>query len=87
MKWKYPEDAYVLCAMTVGKDLGGGHWEMTVDNRQSFLIEVPPRLPRRDALVTGHNAWLIMGHARFDRTLKKLVLVVEDIEPHYVTDK
>lgn len=87
VKWKYPENAYVLSDLTIGKDLGGGHWEITVDDRQSFVIEVPPSAPRRDLLVTGHNAWLIMGHARFDSKLRKLVLVVEDVESNYITEK
>ncbi|MDB4965093.1 MAG: hypothetical protein JWN44_782 [Myxococcales bacterium] len=87
VKWKYPDSAYVLSDLTIGKDLGGGHWEITVDNRQSFVIEVPSTLRRREAIVVGHNAWLIMGHARFDRAWKKLVLVVEDVEPHYITEK
>jgi hypothetical protein len=87
VRWKYPPGAYVLSDLTIGKDVGGGHWEIGVANNESFLIEVPPRLPRREVIQTGRNAWLIMGSPRFDRTLKKLVLQVVDVESRYVTDK
>lgn len=87
VKWKYPPGAFVLTNLTLGRDVGGGHWDIPVENNLSFLIEVPPALKHRDALVTGHNVWLIMGQPRFDKTLHKLVLVVEDIEPHYVVEK
>jgi hypothetical protein len=87
VKWKYPPESFVLSDLTVGKDVGGGHFEISVDQHQSFLIEVPPRLPRREVIQPGRNAWLIMGHPRFDRTLKKLVLQVEDVESRYITEK
>jgi hypothetical protein len=87
VKWKFPPEAWVLSNLTIGRDLGGGRWEITVDNKQSFIIEVPPNLPRRDVIKTGHNAWLIMGQARFDRALKKLVLEVADVEARYITEK
>ncbi len=87
VKWTYPEGAYVLSDLIVGKDLGGGRWEIPVDNDQSFVVEVPPRLPRRDVLQTGHNAWMILGHPRFDPALHKLVLVAEDLESRYVVEK
>jgi hypothetical protein len=37
--------------------------------------------------VPGRAAWVIMGHHRFDPTLKKLVLVAEDIEDRYLTER
>jgi hypothetical protein len=87
VKWKYPPEAFVLSNLTLGKDFGGGRWDIPVEQNLSFVIEVPPSSRNRDTLVTGHNAWLILGHPRFDKTLKKLVLVVEDIEPHYIVEK
>jgi hypothetical protein len=87
VKWKYPDGAFVLSDLTVGPDLGGGRWEIPVENRLSFIVEVPPSLPRREILQTGHNAWMILGHPRFDRALGKLVLVVEDLESRYIVDK
>ena len=87
VKWKYPEGSYVLSDLTVGQDLGGGRWDIPVENKLSFVVEVPPGLPRRDVMQTGHNAWMILGHPRFDRTLHKLVLVAEDIESRYVIEK
>jgi hypothetical protein len=85
--WKYPPDAYVLSDLTVGRALGGGRWDIPVDNGLSFVIEVPEALPRSETLVTGRNAWLILGHPRFDRALHKLVLQVEDVEPRYVLER
>jgi hypothetical protein len=87
VKWKYPEGAFVLSDLTVGQDLGGGRWDIPVENRLSFVVEVPPRLPRREVMQTGHNAWMILGHPRFDATLHKLVLVAEDLESRYVIEK
>ena len=87
VKWKYPAGAYVLSDLTLGRDLGGGRWEIPVEQGLSFYVEVPPTLPRREVLQPGHNAWLILGHPRFDRTLHKLVLQVEDIEARYVVEK
>ncbi len=87
VKWKYPEGSFVLSDLYVGKDLGGGHWDIPVENDLSFVVEVPPNLPRREILQTGHNAWMILGHPRFDRTLHKLVLVAEDLESRYVIEK
>ena len=87
VKWKYPEGAFVLSDLTVGQDLGGGRWDIPVENKLSFVVEVPPNLPRRDVMQTGHNAWMILGHPRFDRTLRKLVLVAEDLESRYVIEK
>lgn len=87
VKWKYPPEAYVLSDLTIGRDLGGGRWDIPVEQNLSFVIEAAPTLRNRDALVTGHNAWLILGQARFDKALKKLVLVVADIEPRYIVEK
>jgi hypothetical protein len=87
VKWKYPEGSYVLSDLTVGRDLGGGRWEIPVENKLSFVVEVPPNLPRREVMQTGRNAWMILGQPRFDRALKKLVLVAEDLESRYVLDK
>jgi hypothetical protein len=87
VKWKYPAGAFVLSDMTVGQDLGGGRWDIPVENKLSFVVEVPPGLPHKEVMQTGHNAWMILGHPRFDATLHKLVLVAEDLESRYVIDK
>ena len=87
VKWKFPEAGFVLSNLFVGKDLGGGRWDIPVENDLSFVVEVPPGLARRDVMITGHNAWMILGHPRFDRTLHKLVLVAEDLESRYVIEK
>ena len=87
VKWKFPEGGFVLSNLFVGKDLGGGRWDIPVENDLSFVVEVPPGLPRREVMQTGRNAWMILGHPRFDRTLHKLVLVAEDLESRYILDK
>ena len=87
VKWKYPEGSFVLSDLTIGQDLGGGRWDVPVENKLSFVVEVPPSLPRREVMQSGHNAWMILGHPRFDRTLHKLVLVAEDLESRYVIEK
>jgi hypothetical protein len=88
VKWKYPPEAFVLTDLTIRRDVGGGRWEVDTERRdETFLIEVPPRLPRREVIQPGRNAWLILGHPRFDSTLKKLVLQVEDVESRYITEK
>jgi len=89
VKWKFPEGGFVLTNLSVGKDLGGGRWDIPVHGNQdySFIVEVPARLPRREVMQTGHNAWMILGHPRFDATLHKLVLVAEDLESRYVQEK
>jgi hypothetical protein len=84
--WPHPPEAFVLASLPLGPSLGGGRWEIPVENKESFVVEVPPALARKEALVTGHDVWLILGNARFDRALKKLVLTVADIEPRYVAD-
>jgi len=89
VKWKFPEGGFVLTNLFVGKDLGGGRWEIPVDNNRdiSFVVEVPANLPRREVMQTGRNAWMILGQPRFDRTLHKLVLVAADLESRYVNEK
>ncbi len=84
VRWRYPEDAYVLAALDVVADLGGGRFEIDTLQDQTFILEVPPSLPRRELLVPGHHVWVIMGRPRFDPQLRKLVLTAEDLEPSYI---
>jgi hypothetical protein len=86
VKWKYPPGRYVLTNLELSGEIDG-RWEVSVEHGLSFLVEVPPSLPRREALVAGRNAWIILGEPRFDRALHKLVLVAFDVEPSYVTEK
>ncbi len=85
VRWKYP--GFVLCNIEIGKDLGGGHYEIEALQGLSWLLEVPPKLAHRDALVPGRTVWAILGQARFDPALKKLVLVAEDLEERYIVEK
>jgi hypothetical protein len=81
-EWEWPGQ-YVLANLEIGRDLGGGRYEITVD-RMAFDIEVPPTVGNRDLLVRGHKVWLILGDARLDAALGRLVLVAKDIEAAYV---
>jgi hypothetical protein len=81
-EWKW-SGQHVLANLEIGRELGGGHYEVAAD-REIFVIEVPPTVGNRDLLVQGHKVWLILGDARFDPALGRLVLVAKDIEAAYV---
>jgi hypothetical protein len=81
-EWKWPGQ-HVLANLEIGRDLGGGRYEVAAD-REIFVIEVPPSVGNRGQLVQGHKLWLILGDARFDAALGRLVLVAKDIEAAYV---
>ena len=86
VKWRYPPDAYVLSVISLGEDLGGGRWQVDVGQDLSIVVEVPKSLAHQDLLVPGHKVWAILGNARFDRSLRKLVLTAEDLEAHYIDE-
>jgi hypothetical protein len=85
VKWKYPDEAFILSVIEIGEDLGGGRYKIEVDKQRGmdWVLEVPPHLAHKELLIPGHYVWAIMGHHRFDKTLKKLVLVAEDLEDRY----
>ena len=84
VKWKLPEDRYVLYDLEVARDLGQGRFEIDEGQGLSWILEVPEGLERRELLVPGRTAWVIMGQPRFDPVLKKLVLRAADVEGHYL---
>jgi hypothetical protein len=86
VKWKYPDDEFVLSNIEIGEDLGGGHWKIDASQGLDWILEVPDKLKNRELLVPGHSLWTILGHHRFDKTLKKLVLVAEDLEDRYLAE-
>jgi len=88
VEWKFPDETFLLASLQVDKDAGNGRWEIGTNNRaESFLIEVPPSLKHANLLKSGKQLWFVLGHHRFDRALKKLVLVAEDIEERYIHEK
>jgi hypothetical protein len=87
VKWKYPPEEFVLSHVEIAADLGEGRFSVETNNDLSWVLEVPPSLPRRQLIAPGRALWVIMGRPRFDRGLKKLVLVAEDVEERYVTDR
>ena len=87
VRWKIPPDIYVLSNIEVVRDLGGGRYEIEALQDKTWVLEVPPPVKRREILVPGHRVWAIMGGAHFDRELKKLVLVAEDLEERYIPER
>jgi hypothetical protein len=87
IRWKIPPNVYVLSNVEVVRDLGGGRYEIEALQDKTWVLEVPPAVKRREILVPGHLVWAIMGQARFDRELKKLVLVAEDLEERYIPER
>ena len=86
VKWKYPPDSFVLANIEIGDDLGGGRWRIDASQGLDWVLETAPGLAHRELLVPGHSVWAILGHARFDKGLRKLVLVAEDLEDKLVED-
>ncbi len=87
VKWQLPDEAFVLSNLEIGAPADGGRFLIDEGQGLSWLLEVPPGLKHRDALVPGRNAWVILGRHRYDRELKKLVLVAEDVEERYVVER
>jgi hypothetical protein len=86
VKWKYPPDGFVLSHLEILEGLGGGRWRIAALNGLDWVMEVPPALAHQELLVPGHAVWAILGQARFDVTLRKLVLVAEDLEDRYIVE-
>jgi hypothetical protein len=91
VKWPFPDGAYVVTRAEVLADLGGGRFEIDAqqrsDEKTSWVLEVPPEVRGRALLGAGRVAWVVAGHPRFDRSMKKLVLTCEDIEERYIDEK
>jgi hypothetical protein len=87
VKWKFPEDRYVLAELLVGEELDHGRFLIPADDPAiTFVLEVPPGLARRELMKKEEWVWVIMGHPRFDPQQKKLVLVAADIESRYLIE-
>jgi hypothetical protein len=85
VRLRFPPDANVLSNVEFDRDLGNGRWLMlSEDDDVTWILEVPRGLRGADKLAVGHSRWVIMSHAHFDTTLKKLVLVAEDLEDSYL---
>lgn len=87
VRWKPAPDQFVLSNIEVLRDLGGGRYEIDAIQGLSWILEVPPSVKIKEPLVPGRSVWAILGNHRFDKGLKKLVLVAEDLEPHYIKEK
>jgi hypothetical protein len=87
VRWKIPPNIYVLSNIEIVRDLGDGRYEIEAQQGKTWMLEVPPTVKRRELLVPGHMVWAIMGGAHFDRELKKLVLVAEDLEERYIPER
>jgi hypothetical protein len=82
VKWKVPADRHAVTYAEVIADLGAGRYEIDAERELTWILEVPPGL-RAPKLGPGAAVWAIVGPARFDRSLKKLVLTAVDLEEHY----
>jgi hypothetical protein len=87
VRWRIPPNIYVLSNIEIVRELGGGRYEIAALQDKTWVLEVPPTVKRREILVPGHMVWAIMGGAHFDRELKKLVLVAEDLEERYIPER
>lgn len=85
--WKPAPEAFILSNIEIARDLGERRYEIDAEQNLSWIMEVPPSVKLKEPLVPGRSVWAILGHHRFDRGLKKLVLVAEDLEPRYITEK
>jgi hypothetical protein len=85
VKWTFP--GFVLANLEPDKDLGGGRFEIKSDRDLSWILEVPAKLKHHELVQPGRAVWVIMGPARFDATIKKMVLTAEDLEEHYVLER
>lgn len=85
--WKPAPEAFILSNIEITRDLGERRYEIDAGQNLSWIMEVPPAVKLKEPLVPGRSVWAILGHHRFDRGLKKLVLVAEDLEPRYLTEK
>jgi hypothetical protein len=90
-EWRLPPEQRIVSRVLVKKDLGQvgklRRYAMFASEREEFVLEVPATLRNVELLQPFRFSWVIMGNVRFDRELKRLVLVAEDIEPRYVTAK
>lgn len=85
--WKPAPEAYILSNIEIARDLGDRRYEIDAGQNRSWILEVPPAVKIKEPLVPGRSVWAILGHHRFDSSIKKLVLVAEDLEPRYVFEK
>lgn len=88
VEWTLPPEQLVLNRLFVQEALppeNGRQRFAIAAERHTYVLEVPPTVRNRQLLRPGEHAWVIMGQARFDRELRKLVLVAEDVEATYVT--
>lgn len=86
VKWKWAGQ-YVLSHIELLRETAPGQWEVAGDQDKTWIMEVPATVKNRDLLKPNAAVWAILGNHRFDKTLKKLVLVVEDLEARYVTER
>lgn len=88
VEWTVPPEQPVLNRVFVQEAMppANGRQRFAIAaERHSYVLEVPPTVRGRELLRPGEHAWVIMGQARFDRELRKLVMVADDVEARYVT--
>lgn len=83
VKWKWA-GGYVLSHLTLLRQVAPDQWEVAGDQGKTWIMELPQGLKNRELLAPHASVWAILGNHRFDKVLKKLVLVAEDLEARYV---
>lgn len=87
VEWTLPPEAAILNRVFVQEALpaanGLSRFAIAAE-RHTYVLEVPSEVKGRELLKPGEHAWVIMGQARFDRELRKLVLVAQDVEARYI---
>jgi hypothetical protein len=86
VKWKWAGQ-FVLSHIELVKEVAPNQWEIAGDQDKTWIMEVPANVKNRDILKPNAGVWAILGNHRFDKGLKKLVLVAEDLEARYVTER
>lgn len=88
VKWRFGEGKYVLCVIDIAEDLGNGRYlvDVEVADGVQILVDVPANVAKRELMVPGQKVWAILGNARFDKTVRKLVLTAEDLEDRYMDE-
>jgi hypothetical protein len=87
VKWRFQPTDYLLSHIEIGKEFAPNQFEIETNNNKSWILEVPTGLKNREWVKPGALLWVILGQQRFDKGIKKLVLVAQDLETRYVLER
>ena len=87
VEWDHPSDQTILARLEVAEELpkeGTLRRFLIRAEKHTYLLEVPPGVRDQALLGPGRRLWAVMGQARLDRDLKKLVFVAERLDAHHI---